>query len=69
MYNNSTLAIVSVSDPNRGTKSAYTKDTLGPNQLDKLICDFTSTVALRISLEVPKVTDMSLRVRRSSVGL
>lgn len=45
------------------------ENALGADQLDKLVRDRALGVTLAVSLEVAKVTDVTLRVRRGSVGL
>lgn len=52
-----------------GRVCSYANDAVGANQLDKGVSDRALGVALAISLQVSEVTDVSLLVRRSTVGL
>lgn len=61
-----TLAkVISASVDNDGTA----EDALGADQLDELVGDGTLGVALTIGLEVAQVTNVTLRVGWSAVGL
>ena len=45
------------------------KNALGTDQLDQLVSDRAGSIALAVSLEVAEITDVTLLVRGSSVGL
>lgn len=50
-------------------RSTYAQDALGANQLDQLVLSGANGVALGIGLEVAQVTDVTLRISGSAVGL
>ena len=47
----------------------YAQNALGTDQLDKLVLSGTNSIALSIGLEVTKVTDVTVGVSGSTVGL
>jgi len=44
-------------------------DALRSNELDKLVCDRSYSVALSVGLDVSQVTDVTLLISRGTVGL
>ena len=52
-----------------GMELTYAQNALGTDQLDKLVLSGTNSIALSIGLEVTKVTDVTVGVSGSTVGL
>lgn len=52
-----------------GSFLTYAQNALGTNQLDKLVLHAAGGVALSIGLEVAQVTDVTVGIGRSTVGL